>query len=217
MSENNFIDAEGTLRSLNTVSSKVYTSLVDNNIKPQIVAVYDRLLQKVGYTGEVWYGDADVYVSIEEGYNKYGESHDVLIIRNVVTCFDKNVIIAVINRDNRHVSICKCVHQTGKKNGYSFNDHRDWDVEGLDTQRDHQWSFGYNDLRDESLVFERSSVWDEINLKKDEGFLKHYNDWHPYSYGCGFHVENLLYVEREVRYAYDSVCVREGYIIEGEK
>lgn len=210
MSENKFIDAESTLRSLDRISNSVYTSLVDDNIKPQIVAVYDKLLPEIGYNKYVWYGDADVYVSIEEGYTEYKETHDVLIIRNVVTCFDKYNIVAVINRESKHISICKCVYSVGKKNSYSFGDHRDWDREGLDTQRSHNWSFGYNDLRDESLVFERSSIWEDDCLKA----RKHYNDWYPSSYGCGFHVENLLYTEREVRYAYKVICNLEDYTIE---
>ena len=217
MSETNFIDAESILRELDSVNNTVYTSLVDKNIKPQMAAVYEKLLPEIGYRREVWYGDADVYVNIEGGYTEYGESHDILIIRNVVTGFDKNVILAVINKETKYISICKCVHQIGKKNGYSFNDHRDWAVEGLDTQRNHRWSFGYNDLRDESLVFERSSIWDDINLKKKDGSHKPYNDWSKYSYGCGFHVENLLYTEREVRYAYNMICVSKEYTIEREQ
>jgi hypothetical protein len=214
MSENNFIDAEGTLRSLDLISNTVYTALVDKNIKPQIVAIYNKLLSEIGYIKEVWYGDADVYVSIEEGYTKYNETYDVLIIRNVVTCFDKNVIVAVINRDSRHVSICKCVHSSGKKNSYSFDDHRDWDEEGLDTQRNHEWSFGYNDLRDETLVFERSAFWEDVDLNEEDGFKKGYNDWHSASCGCGFHRENILYTEREVSYAYESICKIKGYVVE---
>ena len=166
MSENKFIDAESTLRSIDRISNSVYTSLVDDNIKPQIVAVYDKLLPEIGYNKYVWYGDVDVYVSIEEGYTEYNETHDVLIIRNVATGFDKYNIVAVINRESKHISICKCVYSLGKKNdSYSFGDHRDWDRECLDTQRSHNWSFGYNDLRDESLVFERSSVWEDDILK----------------------------------------------------
>ena len=214
MADNKFIDSEEALRSLSIITNNVYTSLVDYNIKPQIVAVYDKLLPEIGYTQEVWYGDADVYVSIEEGYTKYGESHDVLVIRNVVTCFNTNIIIAVINRESKHISICKCVYPKGKKNSYSFGDYRDWDKEGLDTQRNHKWNFGYNDLRDESLVFERSSIWDEINLKNRESFHKNYNGWSQYSSGCGFHANNLQYTEREVKYAYESICGREDYTVE---
>ncbi len=206
------MNVELALRELNQVNNKVYTQIVNEAMKPSILAIYDHMREKIGYNKEIWYGDADVYVSIEYAFEKYREDHDVLIINNVVSCFDRAIVVAVINRETRHISLCKCVEGQGVKHeSWNFGDHRDWTVEGLDTLRDHNWKFGYEDLRDESLVFQLDSIWADIRPDKP------YNGWHRSSYGCGFHVENLLYAEREIRWAYNSIVDDEAYTICGEE
>ncbi len=209
-----FLNAEAVLRGVNEVNNVAFTRLVDINIKPQLLEVYNKLLPEIGYDKEVWYGDADVYVSIEEGYIKHGESFDILIIRNVVTCFDQSVVVSVINKQSGYIPLCKAVHPVGKKNGYSFNDHRDWAKEGLDSLREHNWSFGYEDLRDETLVFQLSDVYLLIQDKLSEPL--HYNGWSKYSYGCGFHVEPFLFAQREIQYAYTMICGSPDYTTENK-
>lgn len=202
------MNVDETLRTLNVLNNKVYTEIVNHDMKPNILAVYHEMKKITEYGNEVWYGDADVYVSIEEAYEEYGDKYDVLIIRNVVSCSDMPYVIAIINTETNYIPICKVVAPRGKKNNFTFGDHRDWDEHGLDTLRDHNWSFGYEDLRDDGLVFELSSVWAEI--KRD----KAYNGWSQYSSGCGFHVEYLLYAQREIQYAFQMICDMKDYTIE---
>ncbi|AGB07108.1 hypothetical protein phiST2_0348 [Vibrio phage phi-ST2] len=202
------MNVEQTLRELNQINNKVYTRIVNEAMKPNILSIYEHVKLKIGYNKEIWYGDADVYVSIEPAYVKYKEEHDVLIIKNVVSCFERGVVVAIVNKKTGDIPLCKCVESHGvKREGWDFGDHRDWEVEGLDTLRDHNWKFGYEDLRDDSLVFKRESYWEDVRPDKP------YNDWHRASHGCGFLVDNLLYAEREIRWTYHMVVEDEAYTI----
>jgi len=202
------MNVESALQSLNMVNNEVYTKIIDRDMKPNILAVYDEMKKLVEYGQDVWYGDADVYVSIEEAYEKYGEKFDVLIIRNVVSCCDLPYVFAIINTETRDIPLCKAVAPQGKKNDYTFGDHRDWALHGLDTLREHNWSFGYNDLRDDGLVFELNPIWAELKPEKA------YNGWNKWNHGCGFHVEYLLYAQREIQYAFQMICEVKDYTIE---
>ncbi|AAQ64173.1 hypothetical protein KVP40.0102 [Vibrio phage KVP40] len=202
------MNVEQTLRELNITNNQVYTRIVNEVMKPNILSIYEHMRLKIGYNQEIWYGDADVYVSIEPAFEKYREQHDVLIINNVVSCFDRAIVIAIINKETGDIPLCKCVEGQGVKHeGWNFGDHRDWKIEGLDTLRERKWRFGYEDLRDDSLVFQLDSIWADIRPDKP------YNGWHRSSYGCGFHVGNLLYAEREIRWAFSSVVEEEAYTI----
>lgn len=194
------MDVERALRNLNQVQQLTYTTIVDKDMKPKALEVYDKIVADIGYDKEVWYGDADVYVSVTEAYTKHSETHDALVIRNVVSCYDKNVVVLLINRDTKYVTSCKCVEQRGRKNDFNFGDHRDWDACGLDTLKAHKWRFGYEDCRDDDLVFILDEFWSE-HLKLD----KKYNNWNIYSTWPGFHVDNFLYAQREIAYAHKSI------------
>lgn len=194
-----------SLSELNLITNNFYTNEIDTNVKPKLVDIYTHMLG-LGYNTQIWYGDADVYVHVEEVYRKYGNVYDALVIRNVVTCFDKNVIVVLIERESKGIVLCKTVHSLGKKNNYTFNDHRDWDEEGLDTLRDHQWNFGYRDLRSNTLVFDDKFL----------GFRHHYNNWNIHSYGCGFNIENVSYVTQETTWAHYNIVEQSNYTIRGK-
>lgn len=192
-----------TLRELNIITNNFYTNQVDSVIKPKLVAIYENIVENVGYDNQIWYGDADVYVHIE----RIGDFEDVIIIRNVVTCFDNCNIFAVINKETKYISICKCVESQGeKKEGYDFDDHRDWKIKGLDTYRNNDFDFGYNDCRDPDLVFEKSSSWDFDGAN--------YNSWNVYSSSCGFIQQNIQYVMQEVDYAHFNIVENMFYTLE---
>ena len=187
-----------TLQELNIITNGYYTKQVDTVIKPKLVEIYDHLIGKKGYDTCVWYGDADVYVHVEN----IDEDRDVIVIKNIVTGFDKHIIFAVIVRESKYIPLCKCVEGTGKKDErWSFGDHRDWVVVGLDTYRDNDFDFGYNDLRDPDIVFQKDIMRIDWN----------YNDWSVHSYGCGFIQQNIQFVMHEVDYAHECVVKNQCY------
>lgn len=187
------MDASSQLRKLDYVTNSIYTKIVDEDMKPNLAFIYDFMLKNIGYDKEIWYGDMDVYISIEKSGN---ESQDVIIIRDVVTCSDKNIVVALINVESKFISTCKNVYSIGVKNNYNFNDFRDWDKEGLDTLRNHHWDFGYSDLKSNTLVFHASSMSMKIN---NSLYKRHYyNGWDEHSYGSGFHPSNFLFAQRVI-------------------
>ncbi len=202
------MNVQKALNALNIVTHTVYTQVINESMKPLLVGVYEHMTDKFEYGQEVWYGDADVYVSVEEGHERFGDMHDVIIIRNVVSCCDEPYVTAVINRNTKFISTVKNVSPRGKKNEFNFGDHRDWDECGLDTLRDHKWEFGYNDLRDDHLVFHLDEIWanhPEIN--------KSYNGWSRYDSHCGYHVHDLLYAQREIEYAHRMIVEYGDYTV----
>ncbi|AGN30151.1 hypothetical protein VPFG_00149 [Vibrio phage nt-1] len=205
------MDIERELHELNVHNNRVYTRVVDEVMKPNIIEIYKHMRDEIGYNQEIWYGDMDVYVSIEEAYEKRERSFDALIINNVVSCADQPITVALIEKNTYSIPLCKCVASFGEKKeqGHVWNDHRDWVLEGLDTLRDHNWKFGYEDLRDPNLVFERACLWEKVMPDKA------YNGWTPFSYGCGFNTSYLLYAEREIRWAMQSITER-TYHLQGQ-
>lgn len=98
----NFVNAQAKLTDLNFKANSVYTQVIDANVKPMVMSLYKKVLSEQGYGKSIWFGDMDIYLEVLPF-----ETHDVLLIKNVVTCFDRNVLSFVI-ADKDHVQAAHC-------------------------------------------------------------------------------------------------------------
>lgn len=176
----------------------VYTKLITDVIKPQILDIYNHMVDNHGVGVEVWYGDADTYVKV---LPETKEGLHPLLIRNVVTCFDKNYVVCLIDKDCEDVILSKCFDPIQKKSDYDFNlgDWRDYDAIGFDLYKSLGFRYGYEDIRDADLAFKNSLTKGQYN-----GLVTP-RVWD----GVRFLEQNLLFVEQEIRHTWHFI-VKDG-------
>ena len=170
---------------------------------PHIVELHDKLVE-IGadsHENSVWYGDADVYVWYEKAIDP---ERRIIVINNVVSCADKPMHIVMLNRyepdedvrlrlNELHVVAVHPYEDEETKRGDTWNDHRDWDRATLKTYRDHDFSFGYNDGRDDDHVL----IYKDILRKEVESPL--------------YDVGKLEFFFMEFSWAHEAITKHEDY------
>lgn len=184
------------------LTNRVYTDLVTSTIKPQILEIYKHMTDNHEVGVEVWYGDADTYVKV---LPKTKKGLDPLLIRNVVTCFDKSNIVCLIDEESNDVILAKCFDPFQKESEYNFNfgDWRDYDSIGFDLYESLGFRYGYEDIRDDDLAFINSLTegeYNELGKSRVDGRPR-------------FLEQNLLFVEQEVRYTWHYLVNTPSYTV----
>ena len=146
-------------------------------------------LKAFGSDNSYWYGDADVYVWIEEI-----EDIECLVINNVVSCSDRPVCVIQVrdmgedvgDKYNRYAikAICTVNKSENKDGNYNWGDRRDYDVVGLDVIKEKGFRYLYQDRRDVEWGF------------KSSFFNKGYEDLTR---------DNTLFILQEMDYLYNNI------------
>lgn len=177
------------------------------------VSKYDTIMAKLrelgayGYDNAYWYGDVDVY-----GYIETVDEQECLIIDNVVSCYDRPLVVISVNKNIFHDPeivesttrnrlrtstldfpmydvVAVCTERTSTiEQPPQWNDRRDYRVVGLDLIKEKGFKFLYGDARDDEWAFNtprfvRDGRLHYENLKRD----------------------NTLFVLSEFSYFYDNL------------